>query len=161
MESLILANIKILQTGRVISRRKSATPGGSKPPSLQVCKQYLLTCKRAVLCGNHYDQGTAEPSPVRASVAHPCKGTLGDKTPQSSDSVDPTVHMSMGNSPDLSPQERELPPRNAQQSLENSSTKQVCQVCKCHVHRSALKELCIGSLQTRHHVVRAVNAHPQ
>lgn len=94
-------------------------------------------------------------------MAHSCKGTLGDKTPQSSDSADPTVHMSVGNSPDLSPQERELPPRNAQQSLENSSTKQVCQVCKCHVHRSALKELCIGSLQTRHHVVRAVNAHPQ
>ena len=104
MESLILANIKILQTGRVISRRKSATPGGSKPPSLQVCKQQRLTCKRAVLRGNHEDQGTAEPSPVRASLVHPRKGTLGDKTPQSSDSVDPTVHMSVGNSPDLSPQ---------------------------------------------------------
>ena len=41
---------------------------------------------------------------------------LRGKTPQSSD---PTVHVSVGNSPALPHPARELPPRNAQRSLGN------------------------------------------
>ena len=32
-------------------KKIAAIAGGQKPPSLEVCKWYLLTYKRAVLCG--------------------------------------------------------------------------------------------------------------
>lgn len=63
----------------------------------------------------------------------PGRRRWGNVTPQSSGGVDPTTHhTSVGvcSSPAPSPLERAVSP-DARRSPENSSTKQVCQACKC------------------------------
>lgn len=93
---------------------------------------------------------TLSPQQVRASPAHPGGD---DVEGQDSQISDPTVHMSVGNSPACHTCQGAALEMQKQSGNLNAT---MHLVCKCHTQRSALKELCTRILKhaITHHPMR-------